>query len=434
MSASARDLLVRGIAAAKAKDREEARFYLEWVLRTDASADQRADALRWLSEISTNPAEQREYLEQVLAHEPGNPVARRKLAILDGRLDASEIVDPNQLQPAAPRAPQAARTQRFACQRCGGRMIFTADGETIVCQHCGQRQRVHQAADRAAAIEEEDFILALATARGHLPPVAMRSFRCQGCGASFVLAPETISLTCPYCDSVYVVDLTEVRELIPPEAIIPFAVTQDEASRALLQWLGAKGVGARAQVTRPAGLYFPVWTFDVGGEIVWRGWTANSSDLTRRMIPVTGSRPIFANDVAVPASRKLPAALVREINNFSLDQLMPYDPRYLANWPAEIYEITMAAASLEAREQTLEKMWPLVANTVVNEDPVENVTMSSRLAIESFKLILVPLWTAHYTEREKRFDALINGQTGRVRGERPRGVVRKWLDWLLGSE
>ena len=60
MSDSARDLLVRGIAAAKAQDTDQARFYLEWVLRTDASREQKIKAWLWLSEVSEDPDEKRD--------------------------------------------------------------------------------------------------------------------------------------------------------------------------------------------------------------------------------------------------------------------------------------------------------------------------------------------------------------------------------------
>ena len=38
------DLLTRGVAAARDQDRQQARFYLEWVLREDPTTRQ---ALRW---------------------------------------------------------------------------------------------------------------------------------------------------------------------------------------------------------------------------------------------------------------------------------------------------------------------------------------------------------------------------------------------------
>jgi Tfp pilus assembly protein PilF len=44
MSDGARDLLVRGIAAAKAGERDEARHYLEWALRQEPSSDEQIEA------------------------------------------------------------------------------------------------------------------------------------------------------------------------------------------------------------------------------------------------------------------------------------------------------------------------------------------------------------------------------------------------------
>src|SRR4051812_18915966 len=85
MSASSNDLLLYGVSAAKADSKEEARFYLEWVLR-DADVEQETEAWYWLSRITDDPAEKRNCLENVLAAYPKHPEARRDLAILDGRL------------------------------------------------------------------------------------------------------------------------------------------------------------------------------------------------------------------------------------------------------------------------------------------------------------------------------------------------------------
>ena len=99
MSESVRQLLVRGVAAARtgeARDKEEARYYLEWVLRhNEASSDQKSTAWLWLSQIEDDPRKKRDCLENILAGDPANGPARRGLAILDGRLKPEDIIDPN---------------------------------------------------------------------------------------------------------------------------------------------------------------------------------------------------------------------------------------------------------------------------------------------------------------------------------------------------
>ena len=43
-------------------------------------------------------------------------------------------------------------------------------------------------------------------------------------------------------------------------------------------------------------------------------------------------------------------------------------------------------------------------------------------------LVLVPAWLAHYTLQEKRYDVMVNGQTGHVTGARPYGGIAGWLN------
>jgi hypothetical protein len=56
------------------------------------------------------------------------------------------------------------------------------------------------------------------------------------------------------------------------------------------------------------------------------------------------------------------------------------------------------------------------------------------LLIETFKLILVPLWISRYRLRGDHFLILINGQTGRVRSERPAGRAGGLFSWLFSDE
>lgn len=432
MSDSARDVLVRGIAAAKAKENKEARFYLEWTLRLDCTLDQQIEAWYWLSEVSDDPAEKRRYLEEVLGHRPSYYPARRSLAILDGRLNPQDIVDPDHL-PTAPRPAEApAEAQRFVCPQCGGRLTYTPDGQSLTCEYCTARRRLTASpSDADSEITEADFTLALATAKGHSQPVATRSFECHSCGVSFMLSPQALSLTCPYCASVYVVEIAETRELIPPEAIIPFAISREQAQQALEKWLAAQKILHIARCEPLYGFYFPVWTFTLSGHLPWK---ARQYDQNKRdWLPVQGHKLVFDNSLLVPAGRALPEAWAEELDRFDLDRLIPYDAAYLANWPAETYHITLAQASLRARQQSLAKARAALPAEIF--DPVRDLKIdSSALLVESFKLILLPLWVSHYHYEEESFPVLVNGQTATVRGETPAKGAQKWLSWLTAKD
>jgi hypothetical protein len=52
---------------------------------------------------------------------------------------------------------------------------------------------------------------------------------------------------------------------------------------------------------------------------------------------------------------------------------------------------------------------------------------------ESFKLVLLPIWTARYQYRDKTYQIAVNGQTGSVHGQAPRSGLRGLLAGILTS-
>src|SRR5688500_2079867 len=209
MSSGARDLLIRGRSAALANSREEAKFFLEWVLRTDSDIEQRTEAWYWLSYITDDPVEKRSCLEQVLAAMPTHPEARRDLAILQGRLKQSDIVDHrNPVQPLVPSATlRPEDVQRSPCPTCGAKLVFNAYKGSMACQFCGYSP-VDGTSDvaRAGGVQEQDWVAAIYTKRGHRWEVpTQRTLHCDGCGATVTVAPAHISTECPFCSSPHIV-------------------------------------------------------------------------------------------------------------------------------------------------------------------------------------------------------------------------------------
>jgi hypothetical protein len=449
MSSGARDLLTRGISAAKAKEKDEARFYLEWVLRSDADRQQKAQAWLWLSGISENQADKRDCLEEVLVLDPSNMLARRGLAILEGRLDPAEVIDPDR-QPATPQEepPKSVKAQRFVCHKCGGKMAFSPDGKALRCEYCGDKQTLFEAMNQGAMVQEHDFVVAMATVKGHAHPVGMQTLSCEGCGASFVLAPDVLSLNCCYCGSAHVVELPETRELIPPEGLIPFSLTQEAARGVFHQWLKKRKFGNQVKVAPMRGLYMPAWTFDLAGELRWQCHTyrdegpsfgvgglslsLSNSNNTRRLVLEKGSHPVYEDDILVPASHKLSADLIMaEMDSFLLGDVVPYDRAYLADWPAEVYQVSVSDASLVARRRMLERSRRFVTTRLqATLGSVSDLQFNTAgVVVESYKLVLLPVWVLRYCHQKTVYHVFINGQTGKVRAQMP----RNWLQKFFGS-
>lgn len=435
-----RDLLVRGMAAIKDKDFSMGRRYLKRMLNLDPPYDQRVDALVYLAEIAETPQEKRELIAQVLAIDPSEPRIRRQLAILDGKLDPTRIVDPDRLAARpAPVGAAAADAKRFTCPNCGGRMVFTPDGQGLMCEYCSGRERAEKAkkaAETAAggALAEEDFTVAMANGRGHLKPVQQQVFACQGCGATFLLPPQQITLTCPYCESAYVVKEGQARELVAPEGVIPFVIGEKEAQQALRGWFQQQQFASPVRVANGRGLYLPAWTFDLGGQVDWRCWMKvgrdqlTGTDIWEKRVDL---ELVYYNDLLIPASQRLSEVCRAELSCYDLAGLVPYDEKYLADWPAETYQKTVGDASLEARQSAYQKEQAKVKNKLLY-DKVRDLNFSSLgILVESFKLVLLPAWLTHYTLDEKRYEVVVNGQTSHVSGSRPTGKLQTLFNKIM---
>src|SRR6185503_3942456 len=270
-----KELLRSGIIEAKAGHKDAARRYLDRAAYMSNDHDVLAEAWFWMSQVVDEAAEKRKALENCLANDLGHARARRALAVLDGKLKADEIVDPDKL-PLAPEGLRAANADRFMCPKCGGRMSFAPDGGSLVCEYCARNQKF---AAQPGTATEKDFIIAMATARGHGKPLNQQVFHCEGCGCEFILPPNQISSTCVYCGSPHVVNWESEEELLAPDGIIPHAFDQQRAVKHLNKWVEDNRINLEKKVDLPRGVYLPLWTFDLGGSLDYVGEKVDDSQI-----------------------------------------------------------------------------------------------------------------------------------------------------------
>lgn len=409
-----KELLRSGIIEAKTGSHETARRYLDRAIYMTSSHDVLAEAWFWMGEVTADPAEKRKALENCLSHDLRHARARRALAILDGKLKADEVINPDKL-PAATEGLRQSSADRFMCPKCGGRMAFAPDGQTLVCDYCSRNQVVSVTSKEA---DEKDFIIAMATSRGHGRPLQEQVFHCNGCGAEFILPPNQISSNCAYCNSPHVVDYEKTSDVIEPNSILPFAIDQKRATQILIDWVARNHIKPEKKVDLPRGVYLPMWTFDLGGEIDYSGEVVEyeqnlfTGERERKVTRVDDKYPVIVNDLALPASKKLSQVFMKLLPTFNLSALREYDPRYLASWLAELYDVPMADASLDARSMAFKKIKKQMPHLLGNITLTR--TSSASMLVESFKLILLPVWMTELPFDGREHIVLINGQSGEV--------------------
>ncbi|MCB2178744.1 hypothetical protein KQH61_04960 [bacterium] len=423
----ARRILVRAVAELKGGEYPTARRYLERIFTLPATADQKADAHYWLSEISETEGEKREHLHAALTYDLAHHRARKSLALLDGKLNAEEVINPDAFSPTVPEGVTQREGDRFECPTCGSRMVYTPDGESLYCEYCANRQSLRN----GEMAEEQAFVLGISTAKGHQKAVATQAFECQACGAVYLLPPETLAFTCPHCDATYALVQAEVRELIPPDGIIPFAIDAETAQTRLQEALrGGKQVLASATPGALTGLYLPAWTFDIGGTLKWTGYVEVQENQT---YPVRDSRTVHFDDLFVSACQSQTDLFLACLQTFTAADVQPFAPEYTANWLAESYTITMSDAAVEGRSLAFKRA-KAEQRERLRSDRVKNLQFTSdEILIESYKLVLVPVWVGEVVYEGQSYPVLVNGKSGKVHLQHPPGKIAKFIDSLFGN-
>jgi hypothetical protein len=250
---------------------------------------------------------------------------------------------------------------------------------------------------------------------------------------------------------------TGTSRLIKPQALIPFRLTEAEARKAMGAWLGRlwfapNGLVEYARRGRALnGMYVPYWTFDAATRSRYKGQRGDAYYETQtvtvnvngrserrqqqvrkiRWTPRSGWVSRRFDDVLVLASTSLPRRYTEALEPWGLDALVAYRPDYLAGFTAEGYTVPLAAGRDIARE----KMAAVILQDVrrdIGGDEQQVSRVDTDYSAETFKHILLPVWMAAYRYGGKTYRFVVNGQTGKVQGERPYSAWKIALAVILG--
>jgi len=338
----------------------------------------------------------------------------------------------------------------FACVNCGADMRFAPGQDKVVCDHCGHSEPVAPG-PRAPAIRELDLQDGLRAALSDQDIEDTRVLHCPNCGAQFDLPPHTHAAECPFCATPVVTD-TGAHRQIKPRAVLPFQLDEEVARRAMTDWLGQLWFAPNGLMNyarkgrRMQGVYVPYWTFDADTRSRYSGERGDDYYTTRtamrdgqrvqvrerhtRWRPARGQVARFFDDVLVLASRALPKRFTDALAPWDLADLEPYRPEFLAGFTAEAYTVDIDDGFDEARAH----MDRIIARDVrfnIGGDHQRIHSIDTQLSDVTFKHVLLPVWLAAYKYRGKTYRFVVNGQTGRVRGERPWSTVKIAIAVLL---
>jgi hypothetical protein len=134
--------------------------------------------------------------------------------------------------------------------------------------------------------------------------------------------------------------------------------------------------------------------------------------------PLFGEFRKYYSGYMVSASKGLPQAEALAIQPYQLSNMMRYRPHYLAGWLVEEYSISKEEALEITRAEFQRREHENITNFLPG-DTQSGLDVSTKLDLGGTDLILLPVHVLSYRYRDKVFRFLVNGQTGKIYGEKP---------------
>ena len=348
---------------------------------------------------------------------------------------------------------QIAALQKHACPACGAQAEWNPGKQKLVCPFCGT-ESPYTIDRETGKVVELDLVAMLRD----LPEeergwqAATRSVQCQSCRAVMVFDADRVGQNCEFCGSPALVDYQEIKSPIRPQGVLPFRVDRNKVRDDIRGWWRSKWfapgrLSRTAMVDTVHSLYIPYWTFDARVHCPWEaeagyhyyvnveGRDSKGNRVVRqeqrtRWEPAHGEIDHAFDDDPVPGTQGLPMDILRQVEPFPTQEVVPYDTAFLSGHVVEHYKVVLIEAAEQSQQQMHAALERLCAAQVPG-DTHRNLRIFPTFSGRTFKHVLVPVWLLAYNYRAKAFQVIVNGYTGKIAGKYPISIWKVLLVILL---
>ncbi|HEX8144201.1 MAG TPA: hypothetical protein VF553_16485 [Pyrinomonadaceae bacterium] len=346
--------------------------------------------------------------------------------------------------PPAQSAPE--KIHRYPCPACGANLVFEPVDGCLTCPYCGHKELIPTSGEQVQERSYEEYLRPRAEQLQVLAQDALE-VQCSSCGAIVTFVPPEVARECDFCGAKIVAQPKSADPTVAPEGVLPFRITQPQATAAVRQWLSSRWFAPDAlkRFASPEaidGIYLPYWTYDTHTTSYYTGQRGeyyyetehytetdaqgNRVSKTRQVrktnwYPASGTVTRWFDDILVPATRSLPQNRLYELEPWDLAEIKGYEPAYLSGYKAQRYQVELGEGFEQAKVLAARVIEGDVrADIGGDEQRISDV--KTHYSGITFKHLLLPVYAGAYRLNQKVYQIVINGRTGEVQGDRPYSI------------
>ena len=326
-------------------------------------------------------------------------------------------------------------TETFECESCGGIIKFSIAKQQFACASCGSEKNLPRI---SATVVENPFSRYLEREAKTVAFQGMATAVCQRCGMEISFDEKQIAAVCPMCASTQVATIKQ-RAGIPPDGIVPFKIDKHDAQQRFREWVKKRWFAPNDFKKRYGeggleGMYLPFWTYDADVQSYYRGRggkqrivrdSQGRTTVVTDWYTVSGAVSSSFDDVLICASGK--QQNIRGILPYdTIHKTIPFTAGYFSGYYAELYTIKADAAFNDAKRIMDTAMRQLATEDILRQGFSRAIveSLQSEYRNITYKHVLLPVWKSAFGYKGDTYHYVINGETGKVSGNRPWSVPK----------
>ncbi len=325
------------------------------------------------------------------------------------------------------------------CPSCGGVMDFDPKTGGLSCPYCGHTEEIPVDGKEPESAEEKALEDADKLENCNWG-AEKKTVVCKACGAESVYDALQISAVCPFCGSNQVMEAAD-QNTMAPGGVVPFHVTDEQASGLFKSWIKKKWFCPKlakesAKAKHFKGVYLPYWTFDAHTSSTYKGEFGRDkvrkdhngeTRVETTWYPVKGRYEENFDDELVCGSTNHSQSMLMGLEPYRTGENKAYKPEYVAGFAAERYAVGIKEAWEMAKDSIKFKLKNDIERDIRKKngaDQVRNLTIHTLFDSLTYKYLLLPVWISSYKYKDKVYQFMVNGQTGKVSGKIPISVPK----------
>lgn len=308
------------------------------------------------------------------------------------------------------------------CDGCGSNLVFDPQTQSLKCLGCEKSIEI----DKNTEIQKHVYNAENIAASQTLWKSDERVFKCENCGGEIGLTNMEFAKSCPYCGSSNVSDIGEFAG-IKPDCIIPFAVSENEARQKFAEQVKKKKFLPNAFKkniptceTHP--MYFPSFMFDMDTDSRYHGtlveqYTTTDSEgrqiTQERMFNIRGSEQINFTNLAVESSSHLTNEDLSAILPYNMRGAYAYDADFVRGYSVEHYNDDLQKCMTVAKRKADSQIRSQILSNY-HYSRVASLSVDTDYSNMKYCYSMLPVYNFAFNYKDKNYNVLLNGQTGKI--------------------